>query len=192
MNLDTLKENASPERQPTFFQAPSEQDIDRQSFPDKWGGAVEQPRLATQAAFENLRQVPGIINEGVKAGSDAANALFAQNTAGISSALASRAKRQFDRSMQRSNLNYQLKGYDRSRVALAHSMAERNEMYKLRKANIAGQLKFADEVANYNQAMETTKLGLLSSLIGGGMSVAGFALGGPAGAAAAKGLAGGL
>jgi hypothetical protein len=136
-----------------------------------------------QTTFDTLRSVPGVMNEGRKSGTDAANALFAQNTSGISSAIKSRANRQFSRGQQRQDLSNTINGFARSRIALGQSMAEQQQLFKLKKANFAGQLQWADRVANYNQAMETTKLGLLGSIISGGMSLAGFAVGGPAGAA---------
>lgn len=179
--LDNPQMDTTPEVQRPSFKPPS---MLGDLNPNSWGGEVQPSKLATQMAFENVRQLPGVMNEGNKAGSDAANALFAQNTSGISSALASRAKRTFGRGQQRQELDNKLKGFQRSSMALGQSMAEQNQLWKLKRANFAGQLQWADKVSQYNQAMETTKLGLLSSIIGGGMSIAGFALGGPAGGAA--------
>lgn len=180
-NLNNLQADTTPEAPRKTFQPPS--DLSNLN-PNSWGGEVQPSKLATQMAFENVRQLPGVMNEGNKAGSDAANALFAQNTSGISSALASRAKRTFSRGQQRQELDNKLKGFQRSSMAIGQSMAEQNQLWKLKRANFAGQLQWADKVSQYNQAMETTKLGLLSSIISGGMSIAGFALGGPAGGAA--------
>lgn len=179
--LNDLQEITTPEASKPQWKPPTNLDnVDGNS----WGGEVEPSRLALQSSFDTLRSVPGIMNEGRKAGTDAANSLFAQNTSGISSAIKSRANRQFSRGQQRQDLSNTIEGFGRSRVALGQAMAEQQQLFKLKKANFAGQLQWADKVANYNQAMETTKLGLLSSIISGGMSIAGFALGGPAGAAA--------
>lgn len=186
--LMDLQENTTPESPAKTWQPPT--NLDNLNG-NSWGGEVEPSKLALQTSFDTLRQIPGIRNEGVKAGTDAANALFAANGSGISAALQAKAKRSFDRSMQRNQLANEIHGYERTRLAAAQGVAEQNQIYKLRRANLTGQLQWADKVATYNQAMETTKLGLLSSIISGGMAIAGFAVGGPAAAAAAAGLAGG-
>lgn len=186
-NLNDLQMDTSPEASRPAFRPPN---LDYQT-PESgnWGGEVQPSKLATQMSFENVRQIPGIMSEGSKAGSDAANALFAQNSSGISSALSSRAKRTFGRGQQRQEFDNKLEGFQRSRMAIGQSMAEQNQIWKLKRANFAGQLQWADKVSQYNQAMEVTKINLLGSIINGGMMMAGAAIGGPAGAALG-GLAG--
>lgn len=180
MTLDDLQMNTTPEKV-NAFQAPTNLD---NLNPNAWGGEVNPSKLAIQMNAENVRQIPGIMNEGVKAGNDAANALFAQSTTGISSALAARAKRNFTRDQSQRGITNQMRGFARSRMAIGEAAADQAQMWKLRRANFAGQLQWADQVANYNQAMETTKLGLLGSIISGGLTVAGTLIGGPAGGAA--------
>lgn len=149
----------------------------------KWGGEVNPSDLAIQSNVENLKKIPGMGTQAIKAGTDAANALFAQNTSGISSALSARAKKSFDRGQESYKLNSTLNNIQRQRSAMAQNSMEQATLFKMRKANFAGQLKWADEVSNYNRAMETTKLGLLNSIVNGFGKAAGFAMGGPAGAA---------
>lgn len=186
--IENLQLDTTPEAPPQTFKPPTNLDnLD----PNKWGGEVNPSKLALQMNAENVNQISGIRKEGVKAGNDAANALFAQNTGTISSALTARARKAFARNESQRGITNEMKGFARSRMAIGEAAAQQAQMWKLRRANFAGQLQWADQVANYNQAMETTKLGLLGSIISGGMAVAGFALGGPAGAAAAAGLAGG-
>lgn len=184
--LEDLKPTqAMPEQYKTF----GGHNIDGGLDAKNWGGEVNPSDLAIQSTVENLKQLPRIGSEGIKAGTDAANALFAQNTVGISSALSARARRSFQRNQQQGAISSTLNNVQRQRVAMAKNASEQQKLFELRRANFAGQLQWADQVANYNQAMETTKLGLLGSIISGGMAVAGMAMGGPGAAAAAGKLA---
>lgn len=178
--IENLQLDTTPEAPAQTYKPPTNLDnLDG----SKWGGEVNPSKLAIQMNAENVMQIPGIRNEGVKAGSDAANALFAQNTSGISSALTARAKRQFTRNESQRGITNQMKGFARSRMAIGEAASEQAQLWKLRRANFAGQLEWADQVANYNQAMETTKLGLLGSIISGVGAVAGTMIAGPAGGA---------
>lgn len=184
LQLDTTKETPQP-----TFKPPT--DLDNLD-PNKWGGEVNPSKLALQMNTESVRQIPGIRSEGVKAGGDAAQALFSQNTSGISDALSARARRQFNRNESQRGITNEMRGFARSRMAIGQAASEQAEMWKLRRANFAGQLQWADKVSQYNQAMETTKLSLLGSIITGGLSVAGTIAGGPAGGALAASLSKGI
>lgn len=181
MTLDDLKLDTSKDTASTSFQAPT--NLDRLD-PNKWGGEVAPSKLAIQANAENVRAIPGLMNEGVRAGSDAAQTLFSQNMPGISSAIASRAKRQLTRSESQRGITNQMKGFAKSRMAIGEAASEQAQMWKLRRANFQGQLEWADQVANYNQAMETTKLSLIGSIFSGAGAIAGAAIAGPGGAIA--------
>lgn len=168
-NINNLVQDTTPEPRPTTEFSPTLQN---------WGGEVNPSKAGIHAAVDNLRSIESIGANGMKAGTDAANALFAQNTSNISSAIKARSQRQFSRSMSSQNISNEIDSTSRKRAALAMQMGQIGEYYKLRKANLAGQLQWADQVSNYNMAMESTKLSLLSSIIGGGMSLGGFAAGG--------------
>lgn len=168
-NINNLVQDTSAEPRPKKGFSPTLQN---------WGGEVGPSKDGIHAAVDNLRSIESIGDRGIKAGTDAAKALFAQNTSTISSAIKARAQRQFSRSMSSQNISNELDSVSKKRAALAMHMGQMGDYYKLRKANLAGQLQWADQVSNYNMAMESTKLGLLSSIIGGGMSLGGFAAGG--------------
>ena len=142
-------------------------------------GAVDPSGTAIRSVVDNLRQIPGIRSEGMRAGSEAANALFSSNTANISKALQQKANRSFQRAESRRNTMGAMDGFQRQRIAMAKDISDRQKMFELRKANFAGQLRWADEVTNYNNAMEATKIGLLGSIIGGGGKMLGMAMGKP-------------
>jgi hypothetical protein len=69
---------------------------------------------------------------------------------------------------------------------MANNMSTIGQMHSLRRQNLLGQLKFADEVANYNNQMQAAKFGVLGSIVGAVAGVGGTILGGPAGGAAAS------
>lgn len=106
-------------------------------------------------------------NEGVASGSEAANALFNNNTTTMSRALSNRANKRMALNRSENELSGTLKNYGRSREALGNVGNKVQTLEKLRQHNFAGQLKFADELANYNEKLETAKIGAIGSILGG-------------------------
>jgi len=118
---------------------------------------------------KQISDAPGIMRnrEGIASGGEAADAMFANNTSAISRSLSSRATKAFALGQSTNQLQGTLKNVNRSRMALGDVGNKMQQLQSLRRHNLMGQLRFADEIANYNDKLDAAKLGALGSIIGG-------------------------
>lgn len=116
-------------------------------------------------------------NEGVSSGSAVANQLFAQNTGSISKALNARASRQFATKQSQNQIGMGLKNVGRQQFEVKRALGNAANLERLKKINYEGQLRFADQIADYNRDLEASKFATLGSIMsyagaGAGMGTA--------------------
>lgn len=167
---------------------PVERGIDFDPGTSFGGYQVGMTQNALQGVKQGLLDVDRMKNEGIQSANDAAEAMFAQNATGFSKALSSRARKAMTLGRSNNQVQGSIDNTLRQRARLQNSMSHLAQMHSLRKQNLMGQIKFADELANYQDAMEAAKLSVLGTVISGAGTAAGFALGGPVGGALAGSL----
>lgn len=118
-------------------------------------------------------------NEGLKAAEDASNAIMnSVKLPGMSQALSARAGKKFllGQSSNRQSLNAQ--NVTRQQRELRRLGTQMQNIEQLKKINAEGQLRYADQIAEYNNNLEMAKYQTLSNILGGAGSFYGGALGG--------------
>lgn len=146
-----------------------------------WDSAQNAAPDTSNTVAKGLINVDKMRSEGVEAGSQAASALFNQNRSAISKALSQRANQSFALNKERNRFNTELSSVQRQQMRLAQLQNQVGEMEKLRKINEMGKLKWADQMANYNYAIESAKIGAINEIwgtvakgvVGGGGGMAG-------------------
>jgi hypothetical protein len=170
--LDNLKPNSNPDTDFVKLQNPSmgPADPDKASFSD-WN--VDVPNSTQAQLFKQVQEVPKMATEGIESGNSAADALFNNNTTAFSRAISSKANRLMATSRSSNNLNAQLNNVKRQQLQENQNLNDMNDVYKIKRQNFAGQLKFSAEMSNYYNQLSALKIQALGSIIGGGLSVAG-------------------
>lgn len=135
----------------------------------KW--EVGTPNFTTQNMLNRIRDTPKIATEGIESGNNAADALFNNNTSTFSRALSSKAAKFMATSKSTRTLDNELHNIQRQQLQQGQNMNDLNDMYKLKRQNFAGQLKFAAEMSNYYNQLSIAKLQAIGDMIGGGMSM---------------------
>lgn len=161
--------------QPIQVSTPEVPDVENASF-DKF--KVDVPEQTRGTLLENIKSTANMGQEGIKSGNDAADALFNNNTSAFSRALSSRANRMRTLNKSTRTLNTELHNVQRQQLQQNQNMNDLNDIYKIKRQNFAGQLKFASEMSNYYNQLSGLKLQALGSIIGGGFAVAGKVAGG--------------
>lgn len=119
----------------------------------------------------------GKTNEGVSTASNVADTLFAQNTGSISKALNARASRNFATQQSQNKIGMGLKNVGRQQFEVKRALGNAANLERLKKINYEGQLRFADQIADYNRDLETSKFVTLGSIMSYGGSAAGMGMG---------------
>ena len=167
--------NYTGENKPINPVTPTVPDIEGAS-PDQF--KVDIPNQTSSKLFENLKSTQNMGQEGIASGNEAADALFNNNTSTFSRALSSRANRMMAVNKSTRTLNNELHNVQRQQLQQNQNMNDLNDIYKIKRQNFAGQLKFASEMSNYYNQLSGLKLQALGSIIGGGFAVAGKVAGG--------------
>ena len=166
--LDNLKPNAGPEdivkvNSPSLGPA----DIDSADY-KSW--QVDVPNSTQAAIFNQVQEVPKMAEEGIASGNTAADALYKNNTTAFSRAISSRANRLLANGKALNTVNNQVENAERQQLQANQNLNDLNDVYKIKRQNFAGQLKFAAEMSNYYNQLSGLKLQALGSIIGGGLS----------------------
>lgn len=161
-------------------------------------GSLSQDRLLpwqTGIKESTHEQLGGLIKssedmakEGVQTASDAANTLFNQNVPQASQALASRAKRSFAINTAANASDLGLGGVQRQQRQVQRLKTSMANVERMKKLNYQGQLRFADQIADYNDNLERAKYNTLNTITTGAGNFYGGAMGmGGMGSAVGKG-----
>lgn len=126
-----------------------------------------------------IKDTEGIIpnKEGVQSANDASDALFNQNVPAASRALASRARRSLTINQKANAQQLGLGGVARQQRQMQRLQTDMQNVEKLKKINYEGQLRFADQISDYNDKLEAAKYQVLSNVISGAANFYGGVLG---------------
>lgn len=141
-----------------------------------------------------IKDVEGIIpaKEGVNSANEAADAMFNQNVAPASRALASRARRSFDIKKSQNAQQLGLGGVQRQQREIQRIKTKMQNVERMKKINYEGQLRFADQIADYNDNLQRAKYNTLNTITTSAGNFYGGAAGmGGMGSAVGKGGGGG-
>lgn len=163
------------ESKPIQVNTPEVPEIDNASY-DQF--KVSVPEQTRGRLLENIKSTQNMGQEGIASGNEAADALFNNNTSTFSRALSSRANKMMAVNKSTRTLNNELHNVQRQQLQQNQNMNDLNDIYKIKRQNFAGQLKFASEMSNYYNQLSGLKLQALGSIIGGGFAVAGKVAGG--------------
>lgn len=119
--------------------------------------------------------------EGVSRAEQAASAIMAgSSTPGFSQALSARANQQYAINKAQNKMSLSSNNVVRQQREMARIGSQLNSMEKLKIENAKGQLRFADQIADYNNNLEISKYQVLGNVLGNVGSFYGGALGGAA------------
>lgn len=161
-------------------------DVASESF-DKY--RVDVPEQTTNSLYEKIKSTQKMPFEGIASGNTAADALFNNNTTQFSRALSSRANKKMAQDRHQHAINNEIDNIQRQSLQQKQTLSNLNDIHKLKRQNFAGQLRFAAEVSSYQQKLDSAKLGVIGSIIGGAI---GFVVGGPVGLAGGAAVGGQL
>lgn len=120
-----------------------------------------------QAIGQQIQSAEGMAGEGQKSAADAASAIWSRGRSGMSQALSSRANKLFSLGQKSNELNLGNKNVNRQRREIGRIGSELNDIERLKKLNTEGQLRYADQIADYNNNLEIAKFQVLGNIIGG-------------------------
>jgi len=117
-------------------------------------------------------------NQGVNRAEQAASAIMnGGSSPGLSRALSQRASTLYATNKAQNRLSLSQDNVVRQQRSMARIGSQLNSIEKLKMANAAAQLRFADQIAEYNDNLEMSKYQVLSNVIGNMGSFYGGALG---------------
>lgn len=126
-----------------------------------------------QAIGNEINSAESIQNnaEGVSRAEQAASAIMAgSSTPGFSQALSARANQQGAINRAQNKLSLSSNNVVRQQREMQRIGAQLNSIEKLKIENAKGQLRFADQIADYNEKLETAKYQVLGGIINGAAS----------------------
>jgi len=117
-----------------------------------------------------IKDTEGMVQrqEGQGVANAASNAIFNMaKGGGMSQALSSRASKLMGLSGAENDFGLRNQNVHRQRREVSRLNAQLNNVEKLKMLNYEGQLRFADQVADYNDNLQAAKYEVLGSIIGG-------------------------